>query len=132
MNSVEEFRDSIESQARTIHESPSLEEKDIVLLTIERHITLLLSEIERSREFYKAELHRLLEWECRIDTNIMNREERMAIGIDDELAWTPDLRAELIAIERERRMLVCKERDEQIGLYQRLLDFLNKHSTLRG
>ena len=96
------FINRLESRARTMTDRLERNSWDQSLSSgLERKIALTLNQVDCVRNVHKKLRLDLLRTECRIDTEIMQREPRDPVYEDPRLPERDMLKARLLKIERE-------------------------------
>ncbi len=124
------FGDTLEEKARQLKGNTEREGAATVGSIVKQEIALVVNHMDRLRAVHKN-LHRsLLQIECYVDTEIIQREPREPVYIDYRLAERDRLRNRLFKIEEERRKLAVTHQDKMQALHDRLLSLMQRHAQL--
>ncbi len=124
------FGETLEEKARQLTGNAEREGAVTVGSIVEQEIALVVNHIDRLRTVHKN-LHRsLLQIECYVDTEIIQREPREPVYVDYRLAERDRLRNRLFKIEEERRKLAVAHEDKIQTLHDRLLSLMQRQSQL--
>ena len=124
------FGETLEEKARQLTGNTEREGETTVDSIVEQEIALVVNHIDRLRAVHKN-LHRsLLQIECYVDTEIIQREPRDPVYVDYRLAERDRLRNRLFKIEEERRKLAVTHEDKIQTLRDRLLSLMQRHAQL--
>lgn len=94
-------------------------------------IALTLSQINSVGNLHEKLRRNLLRLECYIDTEIMQRAPMPPNSYDHRIAERDMLRARLLRIERERRVLSIVEERELRQLHTQLWSLLQQHTQVK-
>ena len=124
------FGETLEEKARQLTDNAERQGAVTVGSIVEQEIVLVVNHIDRLRAMHEN-LHRsLLQIECYVDTEIIQREPREPVYIDYRLAERDRLRNRLFKIEEERRKLAVAHEDKIQTLHDRLLSLMQRQSLL--
>ena len=101
------------------------------LSALEREIRLTLDQIERHRKLHANLRRSILRQECQLGTEIIQREPRPPVYVDDRLPERDRLRDRLRKLDRERRSLAVEEESGLQAFHDRLLTLVNRHEQTR-
>ena len=124
------FGDTLEERARRLTGDAIRDPGTTVGSIVEQEIALVLNHIDRLRAVHKNVHRSLLQIECYVDTEIIQREPREPVYIDYRLAERDRLRNRLLKIEEERRKLAVAHEDKIQTLHDRLLSLMQRQSQL--
>ncbi len=126
------FSERLENRARELVARTDLEGRtDEITPLVDREMALTLDQLNRTRALHGRLRHSLLVQELYLDTEIMQREPREPVYIDERLPERDRLRDRLRAVDKERRKLAMEEESRLQTLHDRLLSVVNKHHQLQ-
>lgn len=102
-----------------------------IVSALEQDIALVVDHIQGLRTLNHTLLRSLLRVECYIDTEIIQREPREPVYIDERLAERDRLRNKLQKLEEERRRHAMTYHEKMQELHDRLLSLLQRHAHLQ-
>ncbi len=126
------FTKNLEALAQPIRDRVATgERKHPIVSALEQDIALVADHIHELRMLNHTLLRSLLRVECYIDTEIMQREPREPVYVDERLAERDRLRNKLQKLEEERRRHAVTYREKMQELHDRLLSLLQRHAHLQ-
>ena len=126
------FAKTLETLAELIRDRVETGERSHTIASaLEQDIALAMDHIQGLRTLNQTLLRSLLRVECYVDTEIMQREPREPVYVDERLAERDRLRDKLQKIEQERRRHAVTYREKMQELHDRLLSLLQRHAHLQ-
>lgn len=120
--------DRIKRRAHDITKKKS-EPSDIASSVIEE-LKLTLEQIEYIEKLYDKMLYSMLDTECKVDTEIMQLNDRLPRYSSRKYPEHEKLQRQLRAVETERRRFVERHSEDKRKLEDKLQSFLTKHKHL--
>ncbi len=126
------FAKNLEALAQSIRDRVAIGGRSHTIVSmLEQDIALAVEHIQGLRTLNRTLLRSLLRVECYIDTEIMQREPREPVYVDERLADRDRLRNKLQKLEEERRRHAVTYREKMQELHDRLLSLLQRHAHVQ-
>ena len=125
------FAGILEDKAREAIRKKKHDEDSSILSITRRDLALTLDHIRQVRALHERLRRNILQHECYLDTEIMQREPRGSqVYYDIRLPERDRLRDHLRELDKERRQLALMEERELRQLHDRLLSLLNRQDQI--
>ena len=126
------FTKNLEALAQSIRDQVATGGRNHTIVSmLEQDIALVVDHIQGLRTLNHTLLRSLLRVECYINTEIMQREPREPVYVDERLAERDRLRNKLQKLEEERRRQAVIYREKMQELHDRLLSLLQRYAHLQ-